>query len=115
METKTDHPSDKFNIQLHIGKYLQRITVKRENEQLFRDAAKNINEKLSRYQENYPNMGYEKSLYITLLDFAVYALQAENNNKTAPFDEAIRKLTSEVENALGLTSGDNIPDDTNSK
>ncbi len=76
------------------------ITIRREMEEIFRKAAKNINEKLSRYQVSYPNMGYEKSMSITLLDFAVYALQAEKDQSTEPYNDVVCQLTKEIEEAL---------------
>ncbi len=95
-----DQTTNKLNIQLKIGNQMHSITIRREMEEVFRKAAKNINEKLSRYQVSYPNMGYEKSMSITLLDFAVYALQAEENQNTEPYDGAVRQLTEEIEDAL---------------
>ncbi len=96
----TDVPTEKLNIQLKIGNQIHSITIRRELEEIFRKAARNINEKLSRYQVSYPNMGYEKSMAITLLDFAVYALQAEQDHSAEPYDAAICALTKEVEDCL---------------
>lgn len=97
---------DKLHIQLKIGNDLHPITIRPELEETFRQAARNINEKLGRYREAYPSLTYEKCVSMTLLDFAVYALQATKDNSTAPYDAALRKLTDEVEAALGLPSSD---------
>ncbi len=94
---------NKLNIQLKIGNQIHSITIRREMEEIFRKAARNINDKLSRYQVSYPNMGYEKSMSITLLDFAVYALQAEDNHDITPYDGRVRQLTSEIEEVLNVT------------
>ena len=106
MQEKKDNISDKLSIQLMIGKQLHPVTIRRDKEEIFRRAARNINERLSRYQETYPNLGYERSMSITLLDFAVEALQAAMDKSTAPYDEAVVQLTREVEAAL------HIPEDT---
>ena len=102
MAGNTTSSSDKLSIQLMIGKQMHPITIRRDKEEIFRKAAKNINERLSRYQETYPNLGYESCVSITLLDFAVEALQAQHNNDTKPYDEAVTNLIREVEEALGF-------------
>ena len=93
--------SDKLIIKLMIGNQLYPISVKREQEELFRKAAKDINEKLQRYQTTYPNQGYEKYMSIALLDFAVKVQQLESSNETAPYNQALGQLTLEIEQALG--------------
>lgn len=100
-EQMTD-PNDKLYIQLMIGNQLHPINIRRDQEGLFRKAAKEINKKLMRYQQTYPNRGNETYMSIALLDFAVYALQAENDNATAPYDNIVKQLTAEIEEALGI-------------
>ena len=92
---------DKLIIKLMIGNQMYPISVKREQEEIFRKAAKDINEKLQRYQTTYPNQGYEKYMSIALLDFAVKVLQLENSNETAPYNLSLEQLTKEIEQALG--------------
>ena len=92
---------DKLIIKLMIGNQMYPISVKREQEEIFRKAAKDINEKLQRYQTTYPNQGYEKYMSIALLDFAVKVLQLENNNETEPYNKTLEKLTLEIEQTLG--------------
>lgn len=91
---------DKIVIQLHIGSQKYPISVVREQEEIFRKAAKQINEKISRYQTAYPGQGYEKYMSVVLLDFAVKVLQIEHNNATEPYNEALEKLTAEIEEIL---------------
>lgn len=94
--------NDKLVIQLMIGNQIYPISVKREQEELFRKAAKQINEKLNRYRVAYPNQGYEKYMSIALLDFAVKALQAESDNDTEPFNKCLSQLTSEIEETINI-------------
>ena len=96
-----EHLNDKLVIKLMIGNQIYPISVKREQEEIFRKAAKDINEKLQRYQTTYPNQGYEKYMSIALLDFAVKVLQLENSNETAPFNKTLEQLTAEIEETLG--------------
>ena len=100
MSAEDKNKADKLNIQLMIGNHMHPITIRRELEEVFRKAAKKINDKLSRYRESYPNLSYERCMSITLLDFAVYALQAENSAATQPYDDVVKQLTAEIEQAL---------------
>lgn len=92
---------DKLVIKLMIGNQIYPISVKREQEEIFRKAAKDINEKLQRYQTTYPNQGYEKYMSIALLDFAVKVIQTENNHETEPYNKTLEQLTLEIEQTLG--------------
>lgn len=92
--------TEKLVIRLMIGNQMYPISVKREQEEIFRKAAKDINEKLQRYQSTYPKQGYEKYMSIALLDFAVKVLQIENNNETEPYNRSLQQLTAEIEEAL---------------
>ena len=102
---------DKFVIQLMIGKQVFPISIRRDQEEVFRKAAKQINEKLARYQTAYPNQGYENYVAVALLDFAVNGLQLAQLNATEPYRQAIATLTAEVEEALkGLPQGSDTPE-----
>ena len=92
--------SDKLVIQLLIGSHMQQITVRRDQEEIFRKAALLINERLNKYKTAYPNQVDVKYMSIALLDFAVKVLQMENNIDTLPFSESIERLTKEVEEVL---------------
>lgn len=92
---------EKLVIQLNIGSQKYPISVRRDQEEVFRKAAKQINEKISRYQVAYPGQGYEKYMSVALLDFAVKVLQIENNNATEPFCRSLSTLTEEIEDILG--------------
>ena len=89
--------SDKLVIQLLIGNNMQQITVRRDQEEIFRKAATLINERLNKYKTAYPNQSDVKYMSIALLDFAAKVLQMENNVDNQPFAESIDKLTKEVE------------------
>lgn len=92
--------SEKLVIQLLIGKNLQQITVKRDQEEIFRKAALLINERLNKYKTAYPNQGDAKYMSIALLDFAVKSLQLEQNVDTEPYNKSIEELTKEIEEVL---------------
>ena len=79
-----DPNSDKLVINLFIGRQSYPITVKRDQEEVFRRAAELINNKLQRYQTAYPNQGNEKLTAIALLDFAVMALKRITKRNPTP-------------------------------
>ena len=95
-----DNSKDKFVIQLLIGKQLYPITVKREQEEIYRKAAQLINEKLSRYEQSYPNLGYERYTSVALLDFAVQMLQLQAQKDESLYTETVGRLSSEIEALL---------------
>ena len=92
--------SEKLVIQLLIGKNLQQVTVKRDQEEVFRKAALLINERLNKYKTAYPNQVDAKYMSIALLDFAVKSLQLEQNIDTEPYSKSIDLLTKEIEDVL---------------
>lgn len=94
--------SNRFVIQLMIGNKMHPISIARDQEEIFRKASRQINEKLNRYRANYPNQPAEKYMSIALLDFAVRVLQLEDNADCRPLMDNIRTLCSEVEHALNV-------------
>ena len=92
-----DAAQDKFVIQLLIGKQIYPITVKREQEEIYRKAARMINEKLGRYEQSYPNLGYERYTSVALLDFAVQVLQLQMQKDQSLYEEIVERLTTEIE------------------
>lgn len=108
--------SDKIVIQLMIGRQQQRITVPVEKEELYRRAAREINEKLARYEMKYKNLGYEKYISIALLDIAYSMLQVEQDKSTETYRETLRELTLEIEEVLSLSNeNENIETDNQKK
>ena len=102
MDNSQTHMADsnKLVIQLRIGSQMHTIWVQRSQEEIYRKAAKLINDKLGRYAQTYPNQTIEKYMSISILDFAVQALQLEQVQNTAPFVASMEALTSEIEDTL---------------
>ncbi len=88
--------SEKLSIQLLIGNRTHSVTVKREEEEHFRAAAKMINDKLNRYRKAYPDKVYEEYMSVVLIDIAVSLVKMQNNNDTKPYEELIQRLGDEV-------------------
>ena len=102
-----DAAQDKFVIQLLIGKQIYPITVKREQEEIYRKAARMINEKLGRYEQSYPNLGYERYTSVALLDFAVQVLQLQMQKDQTLYEETVGRLTTEIEELFREPSPNN--------
>lgn len=92
--------SEKFVIRLLIGNDTYPFTVRREKEEIFRNAAKLINQTLSKYEQAYPNQGREKYMAMTLLELAVSVLQQRESNDTEPYNHSIEQLVKELEDVL---------------
>ena len=95
-----DNPKDKLVIQLLIGKQVYPITIRREQEEIYRRAARAINEKLGRYEQSYPNLSYERYTSVALLDFSVQVLQMQANKDQSPYENVVERLDDEITDLL---------------
>ena len=91
-----DNKSEKIVIQLLIGKQVYPITIKREQEEIYRRAARMINDKLGRYEQSYPHLGYERYTSVALLDFAVQVIQLQNQKDESPYEKVVDRLNEEL-------------------
>ena len=87
-------------ITLMIGRQSQQIHILREQEEIYRNAARQINEKLSRYESAYPGQSTERYMSIVLLDLAVQMLQLKEKDDVKPIFEVLSNLTTEIEEAI---------------
>lgn len=99
MEDNKDK-KDKLVIQLLIGKQVYPITVRRDQEEVYRKAARLINEKLGRYEQSYPNLSYERYTSVALLDFAVQVIQTQKHKDQSPYEDVVKRLTEEIAQLL---------------
>ena len=93
--------------QMLIWKQIFPNTVKREQEENYRKAARMINEKLGRYEQSYPNLGYERYTSVALLDFAVQVLQLQMQKDQTLYEETVGRLTTEIEELFREPSPNN--------
>ncbi len=71
MENKNKVESDRFTIQLNIANKLYPVTVNRENEAVYRKAAKLIQQKLDRYTSSFYAEDKQDYHAMVMLDLAV--------------------------------------------
>ena len=86
--------SDLLTIQLNIGSRIFPITIKRKDEEIYREASKLINYKLQKYISTFPDQ--EKEDYVTMvaLDIAISLIKEKN------FDDQLQEVVSELNKHL---------------
>ncbi len=76
------------------------MTVKRDEEYIYRQAEKLIKERYNFYSSNYPGQSNEMYLVMTILDLAVMNKRQETNYDARPIMNVLQPLLTEVEAAL---------------
>ncbi len=92
---------EEFLIHIEIAGKRYPITIRRDEEEIMRAAAKQVNMKLQRYQERYGTT-YEIRdwLAIIALQLSTYNLQLEAKHDVSPFEAKIREFTDELNRYL---------------
>ncbi|MBQ5871684.1 MAG: cell division protein ZapA [Bacteroidaceae bacterium] len=91
---------DTLSITLHFGSWTLPMTIKRDEEYVYRQAEKLIKERFNFYTNSYPGQNTEMYLVMTILDIAVQSKRQEVEGDAEPTLQMIRPLLSEVEAAL---------------
>ena len=91
---------DTLSITLRFGSWTLPMTIKRDEEYVYRQAEKLIKERFNFYTSSYPGQSSEMYLLMTILDIAVLSKRQETTNDAQPVLEHLRPLLSEVEAAL---------------
>ena len=91
---------DTLSITLRFGSWTLPMTIKRDEEYVYRQAEKLIKERFSFYTSNYPGQSTEMYLLMTILDIAVMNKRQEVTYDAQPMLDALRPLLAEVEAAL---------------
>ena len=93
--------SEKLHIRLHVYDMDIAVNINREDEELYRNAAKLITGTVNDYAKIYKeNKTVKDLLYMALIDIALRYMQESKRNDTAPISNILVKITSEIENAL---------------
>lgn len=95
-----DASQDKFVINLLVGKQIVSICIRRDQEEIFRKAARIITDKLGRYAQSYPDKGSDLHKSIALLDFAVQVLQYQNEKDDTLYQDTLSRLADDIEATL---------------
>ena len=73
------------------------LTILREEEEMVREAAKQVDIRLNAYREHYQNVTPEKIIAMVAYQFALENLKMKNQNDTRPYADKIEELTEVLE------------------
>ena len=93
--------SEKLHIRLHVYDEEIEVTIPRQDEEYYRKAAKLITDRYNAYAQAYKGKKGEHTIALmTLIDIALLFERESAKNDTAPYDDILTKLTSEIEEAM---------------
>ena len=76
--------NDKIKINLQMAGATYPLTINREDEEIVREAAKQVNIRINAYREHYQNISSERIIAMVAYQFALETLQLKDRNDTAP-------------------------------
>lgn len=89
-----------LNIQLRVADLYLPMTIRREEEEYYREAAKRIDNLLNLYRDNFKEQSAERYMTMVALHLSVTAVKLERQNDTKPYKEKIEELTRVLETYL---------------
>lgn len=93
--------NEKLHIRLHIYDTDMPVVIDRQDEFMYREAAKDINEAVNAYSEVFKGKKSDKEiLYMALIDIAYNYEVEKSRNDTVPVKNILTQITSEIEEAL---------------
>jgi len=94
--------NNKLPITLHVYDEDIKVTINREDEELYRNAAKRITDRYNVYAKAYKGKKSDKTIgLMTLIDIALSYEREKGRNDVTPFNEMLTRLTREIEDTLG--------------
>lgn len=92
---------EKLNIRLHVYDEEILTTVKRDEEQYYRAAAKLVTERYNAYADAFKGRKGDHTIALmTLVDIALLYEKERENHDTAPYDNILERLTADIDEAL---------------
>jgi len=92
---------EKLHIRLHVYDEEIEVTVNRDEEEYYRAAAKLITDRYNAYAQAYKGRKSDHTIALmSLIDIALMYQRERGKNDTAPYDDILTRLTSEIENVL---------------
>ncbi len=89
--------NDKIKINLQMAGASYPLTISREDEQMVREAAKQVNLRLNAYREHYQSVSAERIMAMVAYQFSLESLQQKQRNDTEPYATKIKELTKVLE------------------
>ena len=81
--------NDKIKINLQMAGASYPLTINREDEEMVREAAKQVDIRLNAYREHYQNVSLERIIAMVAYQFALENLQLKDRNDTEPYTAKI--------------------------
>ena len=91
---------DKFLIHVEIAGKSYGVRIDRSEEQVAREAVRQIRKKLDQYRKKYSEVDVKDLLAMVAFQLSMTNLQLEDKNDTSPITDKIQELTGELEQYL---------------
>ena len=89
--------NDKIKINLQMAGASYPLTINREDEQMVREAAKQVDLRLNAYRDHYQSVSAERIIAMVAYQFSLENLQQKQRNDTEPYTTKIKELTKVLE------------------
>lgn len=97
-----EHKDDKLNIRLHVYDEEINVTINRQDEEYYRAAAKQITDRYNVYAKLFKGTKGDHTIALmTLVDIALQFQMEHARNDVAPYNNVLKRLTAEIEDAIG--------------
>ena len=91
---------DRMKINLLIDCQKYPLNIRREDELLYRDAAKLIDKTLNKYREWKPDLSSNQHWAMAALELAYAFISNKDKNDTQPYLRKLEELTQELDNVI---------------
>lgn len=92
--------NDKMRISLLVDTQRYPLTINRDDEQLYRDAAKLIDNKLNKYRRAFPEFDDQKHWAMAALEIAFENMTLKDRIDTRPYQEKLKDWVGELDEVL---------------
>lgn len=91
---------DELSIKISIAGRTYPLTIKREEEELIRKAAKQVDEKVRTFQQNYAVKDKQDLLAMTALQMASSVLKLSNDSSSEQYAERMQSIEKSIDDYL---------------
>lgn len=85
--------NDNIKINLQMAGTTYPATIDRKDEEMVREAAKQIDRRFSQKQGQHPDLSAVKMMTLVAFEFALETLQLKQRHDTEPYTDKIKELT----------------------
>ena len=96
--------NDKIKINLHMAGTTYPVFIERKDEEIVREAAKQVNIRFNQNRQANLELSHEKAIAITAFEFALQVLDQKDRNDTEPYTNKIKELTEVLDNHFKETT-----------